>query len=390
VQTIRGKYNVAHVMIDEIDEATSGQIHQMVNHPAFVGEPIVIMPDTHFGKGSVIGFTMPLGDFLIPNVVGVDIGCGIDAYQLGGVEEIDYPALDKFIRKHVPLGFAVHDRALGRNFERLSPDFKGVAEEVRELASDMELDVGRVMKSFGTLGGGNHFIEIDYSENCDGFGTFWLVVHTGSRNFGYQIAKRHQAKAAKYLKKQHPGADAYKHAEWFPLDEGGEEYLEDMRTAQQFAAVNRELIARKIQQDFFDDDGGGDITIKTVHNFIGSDDIIRKGAVAAYPYQRLVIPLNQRDGTIFATGKGNRAWNFSAPHGAGRLMGRNEAKRTLSLDEFKAQMEGVYTTSVSEQTLDEAPGAYKNADLILSTVGATIDVDFIGKPTYNLKAEGRR
>jgi len=396
----RGKYNTAHVMINEVDETTVKQIYQFLNHPAFANTYIAIMPDCHAGKGAVIGFTMKMNDYVIPNVVGVDIGCGIESYCLGKID-IDYPALDKFIRANIPSGYNAHNLSginACKHFLKYNADivdFFHLKDVVLRIGLEDKLD--RILGSVGTLGGGNHFIEIDE----DPEGRKWLTVHSGSRNFGLQIAQYHQNKAKELMKKMFIG-DAYKNLEFLPLDNGGARYLDDMYIAQKYAELNRYTMLKIILEDFFKDTffaenchvyniskGKSESVeyIKTVHNYINfNDGIIRKGAISAHEGERILIPFNMRDGIAVCRGRGSSKYNFSAPHGAGRILSRSKAKETLSMDEFKASMQGIYTTSVHESTLDESPMAYKDKDLIIKNIHETADMEFFMKPVYNFKA----
>ncbi len=372
--TYTGKYNTAIVFVDEIDETTVAQIYTFLNHPAFANTKIRIMPDTHAGAGAVIGFTCVVTVYIIPNVVGVDIGCGIDAYRLK-VGSVDFEQLDKFIRKYIPSGFAHQSKpvvkAQGEFFERL-----------QEVCSHTEQGFEGVVGQLGTLGGGNHFIEVDKDED-----SFWLTIHSGSRNFGLRVANFHQKKAKTLMNEEFDGADAYKGLEYLPMDKGGKEYLEDMKVAQEFALLNRQLMATCIMDSFFNAQPTEQVS--SVHNYINfKDNIIRKGAISAYKGERLIIPLNMKDGVIIGRGKGNEDWNFSAPHGAGRILSRRKAKDTLSVDVFKEQMEGIWTSCICQETLDESPMVYKDRDLILDAIKDSVEVEKVLLPVYNFKAGG--
>lgn len=390
---IEGKYNFAQVMVDELDQNAREQIENFLSCPVFKGSKIRIMPDCHSGKGSVIGFTATLGNYIIPQVIGVDVGCGVEAYHIGNFP-IDFQKFDDFIRKNIPSGMSVRnnisqyltDETLEELFpqekltvEQFKATIKNISDKIHYCDSEK---VSRHIRSLGTLGGGNHFEEIDVDLN----GENWLLLHTGSRNFGLRICNYHQNKAKKLIEKFFI-QDEYKDLEFLPMDMGGEEYLEDMRFAQKFAALNRCLIAKHILQDFFSIKRFNEVKkIKSVHNYIGDDNIIRKGAISAKIGEKVLIPFNMRDGVIVGTGKGNKNWNVSAPHGSGRIMSRNEAKKNLSLEEFKKTMDGIWTSCVSKDTLDEAPMAYKDKDLILNAIKETVDVDFWLKPVYNFKS----
>jgi tRNA-splicing ligase RtcB (3'-phosphate/5'-hydroxy nucleic acid ligase) len=383
VLTYTGRFATAHVMIDQIDESTVQQIYAFLNHPAFEGAKIRIMPDCHAGKGACVGFTMPLGKYVLPNCVGVDIHCGIDAWKVGtepGLYE-RLEGLDQYIHENVPAGFNVHER-----FE-VTKEHVSLLEEVGEICGKMALDFGRVKRSLGTLGGGNHFISIERENKT---GMQWLLVHSGSRNFGLQVCNWHQAVARRWTRAQYGGV-GYHDAEYMPMEEGGQAYLDDMYVAARYAQANRDLIARTIlrylwpRTDWRDHEYAE--VIKCAHNFIDpGDGILRKGATRAGKGERFLVPLNMRDGTLICVGKGNEDWNCSAPHGAGRQMSRGQAKKTLSLDGYRATMVGIYSTCIGQDTLDEAPDAYKPAEWILDTIGPTAEVVARLQPIYNFKA----
>ncbi len=374
------------------------QIYTLASQSAFCDEKIRIMPDTHAGIGAVVGFTSTMkSGKIIPNVIGVDIGCGMRIYELG-VRDIDYAALDTFIKGNIPSGSEVRREYYAEELIRSLYCF------------DKLIELDRLYGSLGTLGGGNHFIEVDRDDD----GRLYLVIHTGSRNLGTQVARIYQKAAINECKgagaterdaiiaklkaqgrvKDIPDAlkaltDKYAHKTKIPDElcylDGylAERYLHDMRVCQEFARRNREMIGEKIlkflaiaRADYFE----------SVHNFIGDDNIIRKGAIPAYLGQQVLIPLNMRDGCIIAEGLSNADWNFSAPHGAGRLMSRGDAKRCLDEAEFKEQMRGIYTTTANASTIDEAPGAYKAMDEILMQIEDTVKIIKVIKPVYNFKA----
>lgn len=372
----KGKYNDLKVFIDEIDETTVAQLFRMLNNPAFADTKIRIMPDTHAGSGSVIGFTMNIKDKIIPNIVGVDIGCGVLAVSLGKID-IDYAKLDEAIRKYVPAGFDIHDD-VRKNTKDMS---KELIDKFCKLAVSVGQDENKCLNSIGSLGGGNHFIEVN--ENDDG--VKYLCIHTGSRNLGLRVCEHHQ-KIAKAV-----CTHADNGLEYLEVEKEGRDYLNDMLIAQTYASVNRATIADRILDRFFGLDFDvlfkNKSVIECVHNYINfSDGIIRKGSISAHAGEKLLIPLNMRDGTIVGEGLGNEDWNYSAPHGAGRLLSRSQAKKVLSLEEAVESMEGIYTTSLNKSTLDEAPLAYKDKDLIIEAVKDTMKIDFIMKPKYNFKA----
>lgn len=392
------------IFTDNIEQEAIDQINTLMGQPAFSDCKVRIMPDVHAGAGCVIGFTADLGDKVIPNIVGVDIGCGMLTVELGRID-IDYEKLDRVIRENVPSGFNVHEGRKIR-YNRLQ-DLKCY----RELK-----DTRRLERSIGTLGGGNHFIEID--EGSDG--KKYLVIHTGSRNLGKQVADYYQRLAVELMQ----GKDELLAKQEFLISEYKacgrkneiqqaiaelrrnfkakridipkdlcyltgkyrDDYLHDMHICQEFAIVNRWLIAHTICFDM----GWGlsDLldSFETVHNYIDDYNMVRKGAISAKAGEKLLIPINMRDGCIIGVGKGNEDWNCSAPHGAGRIMSRNKARESISMESFRESMEGIYTTSVCESTIDESPMAYKPMDEIIENIKDTVDILEIIKPVYNFKA----
>ncbi len=390
------------IFTQNIEQEALDQINTLMEQPAFSDCKVRIMPDVHAGAGCVIGFTADLGDKVIPNIVGVDIGCGMLTVGLGKID-IDYGELDAAIRKYVPCGREVHEGRLVK-FRR-----------IQDLHCYRELkDTKRFERSIGTLGGGNHFIEID--EGTDG--TKYLVVHSGSRNLGKQVADYYQNLAVELMQgkdelfaKQEQLIADYKaqgrrneiEAAIKELRRGFEakqldipkelcyltgnyrdDYLHDMAICQEFAHSNREWIAQLILDAMhwhaFDN-------FSTIHNYIEFDtNMVRKGAISAKKGEKLLIPINMRDGCIVGVGKGNDDWNQSAPHGAGRIMSRHKAREVVSLDAFRESMDGIFTTSVSADTVDEAPMVYKPMDEIIENIKDTVDILEIIKPVYNFKA----
>lgn len=361
-------------MIDEIDETTRAQIEGFLNDPSFAKSYIAIMPDCHAGMGSCIGFTMQMNDRIIPDVVGVDIGCGILSQKFD-IESFNIPAFDTFIKQNIPSGFAIND------FDYPGHDFFSTT------AKKIGVDQGRASRSIGTLGGGNHFIEAGFGSD----GKLWVSIHSGSRNFGLQIAKYH-GNIARFLSKK------IKDEQGIPFlfvdSPEGQAYIADQRIGTKYASLNRVVMMKKIESFFSSDsiESGDSMespdSVESVHNFIDDSLMIRKGATPAHKGQRLIIPFNMRDGIAICIGKGNKAYNYSAPHGAGRILSRTKAKATLNLASFQKQMKnaGVYTTTANTKTLDEAPGAYKDTNLILENIKETVDVLEIIKPVYNFKA----
>lgn len=388
---IKGKYNTAKVFTDNIEEKAAGQILELCSQEFVKDSEIRIMPDTHAGAGCTIGTTMTIKDKIVPNLVGVDIGCGMFVSMLKN-SNIDFNKLDSTIRSYVPSGFDVRERP---------HEYKDYI-DLYDLKCKEHVDLKRASLSIGTLGGGNHFIEMNEDED----GNIYLVVHSGSRHLGKQIAEYYQDRATKENAKKSndsiiaelkskgrskeiqgeiekekaktSGALSYVEGQTF------EDYIHDMRIAQKFAEYNRKAIAEVIvcEMDFNVVD-----SFTTIHNYIDLDEmILRKGAISAKKGEVVIIPINMRDGSIIATGKGNVDWNQSAPHGAGRLMSRRQAKLSLSLEEFRKSMDGIFTTSLSMSTLDEAPFAYKPIEEIIANVQDTVEINKIIKPIYNFKA----
>lgn len=366
---IHGKYADARVYADIIDSASEGQIKALCDMPHVVGSKICIMPDVHAGKGCTVGTTMTLNGRVIPALVGVDIGCGMLVVRLRE-KRVRLPELDSFIRKNIPGGRAV----------RAKPHRFAARAALDGLLCAEMTDLRRAGESMGTLGGGNHFIEIDTDGEA-----LYLVIHSGSRAPGGRVAEYYQALAYERCGGRKQNDIPY----CFAYLEGDEmqAYLHDMNIMQDFARLNREAIAADIL------DGmklRADDSFATVHNYIdvvdGGQAILRKGAVSAKAGERLLIPMNMRDGSLLCTGLGNEDWNMSAPHGAGRLMSRADARDHISVSEFKKAMSGIFTTSVSRATVDESPMAYKPPESIISNIGDTVAVDGILRPIYNFKA----
>lgn len=397
---IKGKVNTAVCYARVVEEEAIEQIRRMCDYAVTDGSRIRIMPDVHAGKGCTIGTTMTIADKAVPNVVGVDIGCGMYTVNLGK-KDIDFEKVDEAAH-FIPSGMNVWE---GRQ-ERF---------DLTRLACYRELkDARRLERSLGTLGGGNHFIEIDEAKD----GTKYLIIHSGSRNLGKQVAELYQKLAINlnrgygdYLEKRdeiiktykeqgrkNEIQEALKQLHWqvyesetsMPEDlcylsgKYLEDYLHDVEICQAFARRNREKMAEIILERT---GVMGSDAFHTIHNYIDTDEmILRKGAIAAHKGEKVLIPINMRDGSVLAVGKGNLEWNYSAPHGAGRIMSRRNAKENLSLEEYKREMEGVYTTSVNEEILDEAPMAYKSLEDIIDVINESVTVIDVMKPIYNFKA----
>ena len=395
---IAGKVSTAICYARVIEDEAINQIRRMCDYEFTAGAKIRIMPDVHAGAGCTIGTTMTITDKAVPNIVGVDIGCGMFTVKLGR-DDIDFARFDEAAH-YVPSGFNVWE---GRQ-ERF---------DLTRLKCYRNLkDSRRIERSLGTLGGGNHFIEIDRSTD----GTHYLVIHTGSRNLGVQVATHYQHIAIElaqgkedYFRQRDEIIRTYKEQgrrteiqgalqalKWeakqndIPEDlcwlygEYLADYLHDITICQEFARRNREKIAEVLLSRT---GLTGVESFHTIHNYIDTDEmILRKGAIAAHDGELVLIPINMRDGSVLARGKGNPEWNYSAPHGAGRIMSRTAARETLNLEEYRASMQGVYTTSVNAGTLDESPMAYKSLDDIIDVIGETVDVIEVMKPVYNFKA----
>lgn len=388
---LNGKYNTCEVFTNNIDNETISQIISLLNMPYIKGETVRIMPDCHAGKGCVIGTTMTLNNqCVVPNLVGVDIGCGMHALKLEETD-IDLKELDKNINEKVPSGFSVHEHPI-ITFDKL-----------KDIRCNINID--NANRSLGSLGGGNHFIEVDKDKE----GCLWLVIHTGSRHLGIEVCKYYQEagknndlrkeientisdlknkglekeieSTIKKIKEKTPVIPkelAYIDGKLF------EDYIHDMKITQEYAKLNRQTIAKIIMEtmnlhivDSFD----------TIHNYIDTDNmILRKGSISAQKDEKVIIPMNMRDGSLICVGKGNPNWNYSAPHGAGRIMSRGKAKDNISLAEFQNTMNGIYSSSVCESTIDEAPQVYKPMKEIIDNIKDTVDIIDIIKPIYNFKA----
>lgn len=399
--------NGAIVYADEIDDIVYNQIEQITKHPVFKNSKIRIMPDCHAGKGCVIGFTSVNSNReIIPNVVGVDIGCGVRSVIFNTKDNINFKALDNFIKENIPSGMNFYTSPHKNIYSSLADKINYVSELIGETEKK-----DCFFNSLGTLGGGNHFIEIGkISEN-----RYMLSIHTGSRNFGLKICRYFQKmgntvdiKEKNRLISMHKTAltseehtiinTAVNNLAVIPselayiTDENFEKYMKCMDIAKEYASCNRIFIANDIMNYLSENYC---VTIEeefdTIHNYIDwynsehTETIIRKGAVSAEKNQRLSIPLNMKDGIVVGTGKGNAEWNFSAPHGAGRRLSRSEAKKNISLEEFENTMKGIETWSVSENTIDESPQVYKNSENIISYIKQSVNIDFIAKTIYNFK-----
>lgn len=385
---------------DICEDEASAQIQKLADFEPYRKSHIRIMPDVHAGKGCTIGTTMLLDTAVTPNLVGVDIGCGMYVVPLGEVD-IDLTKFDEVINAKIPSGFNIHEKAQVPFIE------------LYNLYCRESIDIDMALRSIGSLGGGNHFIELNTDEN----GSKYLVIHSGSRNLGVRVCGHYQriaerncdtkradrAKLIAELKSQGRESEIQSTLKSLKSENVDKDlsylqgtdmdaYLHDMNIAQMYAELNREMIAAIILSEFPRLLGNTEESpFHTVHNYIeieqGFKSILRKGAVSAYEGQKLIIPMNMRDGSLLCVGKGNADWNHSAPHGAGRLMSRKKAKETVSLDEFEKSMDGIYSTSVCADTIDEAPQVYKPMQTIIDSIGDTVSVEKIIRPIYNFKAK---
>lgn len=395
---VQGKYNTAKIFTDAVDETSIAQVILLCSQKSASDSRIRMMPDIHAGSGCTVGTTMTITDRVIPNLVGVDIGCGMETIRLKE-KHIEMQKLDKLIRAKIPAGFSVREKP-HRYIDEI---------DLTQLCCYKEINLPRAEKSLGTLGGGNHFIELDRDDD----GSYYLVIHSGSRHLGLEAAGYYQKEGYKQLNgsskadeealvaalraegkekkiqkalkalRETKRTDIPRHLAYVSGDLF-KQYIHDMHIIQKFAMLNRKAMAAEILKGM---KLHAEESFSTVHNYIDTQSmILRKGAVSALEGERLLIPINMRDGSLICTGKGNEDWNFSAPHGAGRLMSRSEAKQRFTLSEFKKQMDGIYTTSVGKDTLDECPMAYKKMEDILDNIGESVTVEKIIRPVYNFKS----
>lgn len=388
---IIGKHNRAKVFNERMDDMTRAQLQTLVDQPFTEGATIRIMPDMHAGKGSVVGTTMTIHDKIVPNLVGVDLGCGMLCTEIKA-KRIDFQKLDDVIRQAVPSGMNIREEA--HAYAAKLP-----LEDVR---APFKLD--RALRSVGTLGSGNHFIEINENN-----GRTYLVIHSGSRHLGVQIADHYQSRAIEHMMKTTDVMEAIEQLKAtgreheistyleteretrkqfrdlaYVEGDAMQDYMHDVRIAQQYAAMNRlamtDVIVEAMNWSVLDQ-------FDTVHNYIDHDDrILRKGAISAKDGERVIIPMNMRDGSLICTGKGNPDWNFSGPHGAGRIMSRSAARKRVDFNEFKRAMSGVWSTSVRPSTIDESPFVYKSMKEIVRYIEPAVTIDQVIKPLYNFKA----
>ena len=402
---LKGKYNTAKVFTDNIDSETISQIINLCNQKSMEKSQIRIMPDCHAGAGCTIGTTITIEDKVIPNLVGVDIGCGMQVERID-TKEVDFEKLDQVIRKRIPSGMTIHEEPVVKDV------YCHFLDHIKA-----PVDIEKAKRSIGTLGGGNHFLELDKDTN----GNYWLIIHTGSRHLGLEVARYYQELAYEDCKKAYIGSyqarseevikklkteNRHNEIEYalknlqkdmeqevqgmkIPKElaylsvQHMEDYLHDIAIVQEMASTNRILICMII---FHEMGWQMEESYETIHNYVDvKHRILRKGSVSAQKEEILVIPINMRDGVLFCKGKGNADWNYSAPHGAGRIMSRGQAKERISMEEFHKSMTDIYTTSVCKSTLDEAPQAYKPMQEIMDNIQDTVVILDVWKPVYNFK-----
>ena len=363
---LQGKHNTAKIFTDNAEASAVTQIQHLLEQAFISGSKIRVMPDAHAGMGCTIGTTMTIRDKIVPNLVGVDIGCGMETVLLKD-NRMEFVQFDKAVRQYIPSGFDI----------RREPHHFNDEIDLSSLLCAKHVNINRAKLSIGTLGGGNHFIEIDRDDD----GQLFLVVHSGSRNLGKQVCEHYQKAAANNLKRTGNGTNrvlAYLEGPLF------DDYLRDMAVVQRYADLNRKAIVRELEKR---------VKLKiieqftTIHNYIDLDRmILRKGAISAQNGERVLIPMNMRDGSLLCIGKGNADWNYSAPHGAGRIMSRSAAKERITLTQYEKAMQGIYSSTINRSTLDEAPFAYKPMEEIIANIGDTVEIVKTIKPLYNFKA----
>ena len=410
--TISGSHNTATVFTNNIEESTLSQIKQLCDQPFFSDSKIRIMPDTHSGVGCVIGTTMTISNKIVPNLVGVDIGCGMLTIQLPtsiNLTQNNLSQIDTYINQNIPCGFNINPQP-HLNFK----------EQIQSLICfrDLTKSSAEFNRAIGSLGGGNHFIEINVDEQTN---THYLVIHSGSRNLGQRVATHYQNKAYDYhngldsqyeetriqliqslksqnrkheiqselakLKQQYKKECTIEKELCYLEGKLMQDYLHDMKIVQEYANLNRYIIGKRIVEEHLLIPFDSLYSFQTIHNYIDIDNmILRKGAISSQENEIVLIPINMRDGSLICKGKGNPNWNYSAPHGAGRLMSRTQAKQNISLTDFEDSMKEVFTTSVNESTIDESAFAYKPMDEIINNIQDTVEILSIIKPIYNFKA----
>ena len=374
---IYGKYTNAYVYTVKseeyaIEEYARAQLQMICNHPSAEGSKIRVMPDVHPGKVGTVGLTMTVGDSILPSLVGVDIGCGMTIAKVK-TKGLEFQQLDSVIRENIPVGPRIRKEA--HNYaDRI---------DLEELKCYKHIQVAKALRSIGTLGGGNHFIEVDKDDEKN----IYLVIHSGSRHLGMEVADYYLRTGQKEMQMKKQGYASYE----MTCLSGAlmEDYLHDLKVMQDFARINRDAMVDTIVKGMkwkIED------SFTCIHNYVDFADpekpVLRKGAISAKEGEKVIIPINMRDGVILGTGRGNEDWNCSAPHGAGRICRRSEVDSQFTVSEFKKQMQGIYSTCIGKDTLDEAPFAYRAIDDISDVIGETVTIDRIIKPVYNYKAGG--
>ena len=373
MREVSGRYASAVVFTDEAEEYALAQIQQLCDQPAFSESRIRVMPDVHPGKVGTIGFTATVKEGILPAVVGIDIGCGMTIAKLRGAKR-EFQKVDTVIRESIPAGFQIR-----RKPHRFAETF-----DFSCLRCFGSIRMDKAACSIGTLGGGNHFIELDK----DGNGGSYALIHSGSRHLGKEVAEYYMREGQKVLEEK--GNRIPYELTWL-TGQLMEDYLHDVCVVQEFASLNRAAILDELLRGM---KWKADDTWSSVHNYVESDEemgerVLRKGAIAAHLGERVIIPVNMRDGVILGIGKGNREWNCSAPHGAGRIQNRETVRKSFTVSQFKKEMKGVYSTCISADTLDEAPFAYRSLSYIQEAVKDTVEITEILKPVYNYKAGSR-
>ena len=368
MKTVKGIYAEAKIFTDDVEEYAQAQVKMICDHQAAEGSRIRLMPDIHPGKMGPIGLSMTATDKVIPQLLGVDIGCGMTCVKLNK-DNVEFQKLDRIIRENVPSGFAIrkepHHMASGFPYEKLR-----CARHVNRPKAE---------RSLGTLGGGNHFLELDRGED----GGLYLVVHTGSRHLGEEVAEHYTKLAHTFLAER--GLEVPYYMSYLE-GAGKEAYMEDVQTVQDYAELNRQVVVREILKGM---KWKASEQFSVAHNYLDASGVLRKGSIAAQKGARVIIPANMRDGMILGVGLGNEDWNCSAPHGSGRRLKREEVKSRYTVSDFKKEMKGIYSSCVGADTLDEAPFAYRSLAEIVEQIGDTVQIMEILKPVYNYKAGGR-
>lgn len=369
MKTIKGIYAEAKIFTDDVEDYALAQVKMICDNETADGSTICMMPDIHPGRIAPIGLSMTITDKVIPQLLGVDIGCGMTCVKLNK-SKAEFQKLDRVIRENIPSGFNIRKEP-----HHMAEDFSYEGLQCLRHINRQKAD-----RSLGTLGGGNHFIELDRSDD----GSLYLVVHTGSRHLGEEVAEYYTKLAYTCLKEQGREVPYYMS---YLEGENKAAYLEDVQTIQCYAELNRQIIVREILKGM---KWKAAEQFSVSHNYLDDSGILRKGSISAKKGERVVIPANMRDGIILGIGKGNVAWNYSAPHGSGRKLKRDDVKNQYTVSEFKKEMKGIYSSCVSADTLDEAPFAYRPITEIVQQIKDTIEITGILKPVYNFKAGSRK